>query len=143
MRKQIASICAAAMLVGMLGAAPASAATYHYGGAQVQNAQFSIQFGSGDRHDRFERRGKYHYYNGHRGSRERRSGWRHHRGYWFPPTAFSFGITIHPRSHHRPARLSRQHVVWCDNRYISYRVSDDTFQPYHGPRQRCISPYSW
>lgn len=34
------------------------------------------------------------------------------------------------------------HVRWCYNRYRSYRAWDNTFQPYHGPRQQCWSPYS-
>lgn len=33
------------------------------------------------------------------------------------------------------------HVAWCAERYRSYRVSDDSFQPHHGPRRRCVSPY--
>lgn len=33
------------------------------------------------------------------------------------------------------------HVNWCYNRYRSYRDYDNTFQPYHGPRRQCISPY--
>lgn len=33
------------------------------------------------------------------------------------------------------------HVRWCYARYRSYRAYDDTFQPYHGPRQACVSPY--
>jgi hypothetical protein len=33
------------------------------------------------------------------------------------------------------------HVDWCLNRYRSYRASDDTFQPYQGPRRRCDSPF--
>jgi hypothetical protein len=135
------------MAVAMLGTAPANAASFQSSGVEVVNAQFSIQFGNDrgrdrDRGDRFERRGNSYYYNGHRGSRERRSGWRQHRGYWFPPSAFSFGITINPRNDRRPVRLSRQHVEWCYDRYRSYRASDDTFQPYNGPRQRCYSPYS-
>ena len=36
---------------------------------------------------------------------------------------------------------SARHHAWCDGRYKSYRVSDGTFQPYHGPRRRCNSPY--
>ena len=35
----------------------------------------------------------------------------------------------------------RSHVDWCYSRYRSYRVSDNTFQPYHGPPRACISPY--
>jgi hypothetical protein len=38
--------------------------------------------------------------------------------------------------------LSRAHVNWCENRYRSYRAWDNTFQPYHGPRKQCWSPYS-
>jgi len=34
------------------------------------------------------------------------------------------------------------HVQWCYDRYRSYRASDNTFQPYNGPRQQCYSPYS-
>jgi len=33
------------------------------------------------------------------------------------------------------------HVAWCYNRYRSYRAWDNTFQPYHGPRRQCRSPY--
>ena len=34
-----------------------------------------------------------------------------------------------------------RHHSWCANRYRSYRVADGTFQPYHGSRRRCNSPY--
>ena len=33
------------------------------------------------------------------------------------------------------------HVEWCYARYRSYREYDNTFQPYHGGRRQCISPY--
>lgn len=33
------------------------------------------------------------------------------------------------------------HLRWCYNRYRSYRAWDNTFQPYYGPRRRCVSPY--
>ena len=33
------------------------------------------------------------------------------------------------------------HVRWCANRYRSYSPRSDTFQPYNGPRRRCVSPY--
>ncbi len=42
--------------------------------------------------------------------------------------------------YYRPAAGS--HVRWCQNRYKSYRAWDNSFQPYHGPRQQCYSPYS-
>ncbi|WP_011580836.1 MULTISPECIES: BA14K family protein [Chelativorans] len=37
--------------------------------------------------------------------------------------------------------LSAAHVNWCYARYRSYRASDNTFQPYNGPRRVCVSPY--
>jgi hypothetical protein len=146
-------IFTAALLVAGIGIAPASAASWTPQPAQVQNAQFSIEFGDDyddyrdDRRydDRFERRGNYYYYNGHRGSRERHSGWRQYNGYWFPQSAFSFSITIdgdRDRDRDRRfVRLSRAHVEWCEDNYRSYRVSDNTFQPYNGPRRQCMSPY--
>nr|WP_265518205.1 BA14K family protein [Nitratireductor luteus] len=32
-------------------------------------------------------------------------------------------------------------MAWCRDRYRSYRASDNTFQPYKGPRRICRSPY--
>lgn len=37
--------------------------------------------------------------------------------------------------------LSRAHIDWCHNRWRSYRVSDNSYQPYNGPRRICSSPY--
>ena len=37
--------------------------------------------------------------------------------------------------------LSQSHVNWCHNRWRSYRVSDNSYQPYNGPRRVCASPY--
>lgn len=33
------------------------------------------------------------------------------------------------------------HVRWCMGRYRSYDIGSNTFQPYGGPRQVCVSPY--
>ena len=147
MKKTIAVLCTALMTAGTLGFAPASAAPLQLNGAQVMNAQMTFGYNSGnnwnDRNHRdrgrFERRGKSYFYNGHRGYRDRRPGWRQYNGFWFPPSAFSFGIIISP-SRGRVS-LSAQHRAWCEDRYISYRASDNTFQPYNGPRQECVSPY--
>ncbi len=38
-------------------------------------------------------------------------------------------------------RAGDAHINWCYNRYRSYRAYDNTFQPYHGPRRACNSPY--
>lgn len=97
-----------------------------------------------DRRDRFERRGNRYYYNNHRGYRERRPGYRYHNGFWFPPAAFIAGAIIGGALNNnvvvRPS--GNAHVQWCYNRYRSYRASDNSFQPYHGPRKQCYSPYS-
>lgn len=33
------------------------------------------------------------------------------------------------------------HIDWCFAHYKSYRLYDNSYQPYHGPRKPCISPY--
>lgn len=45
------------------------------------------------------------------------------------------------RRHHRRVHRSDRHTRWCYNRYRSYRAWDNTFQPYHGRRRACRSPY--
>ena len=100
---------------------------------------------------RFERRGSWSYYNGHRGYREYRRGYRSYNGWWFPPGAFVAGAilggaiaqqpAVAPAPVYAPVRLSAAHVNWCENRWMSYRVSDNSYQPLNGPRQACVSPY--
>lgn len=78
---------------------------------------------------------RYGHWRGHRGYRYHRPGYRRHvDGFWYPATVFSLGVVIGAQPMHR------SHVRWCRDRYRSYRVSDDTFQPNDGPRRRCISP---
>ncbi|WP_414474247.1 BA14K family protein [Microvirga sp. M2] len=101
---------------------------------------------------RFERRGGWGYYNGHRGYRAYHPGYRQYNGWWFPPAAFLAGaiiggavasqppVVVAPPAY-APVRLSAAHVNWCTNRWKSYRVSDNSFQPLSGPRQVCVSPY--
>jgi hypothetical protein len=98
----------------------------------------------------FERRGDRAYYRGHRGYRQARPGWRQHQGWWFPPAAFVAGAIIggaigQPQQQRAPqprrGGMSQAHVSWCYDRYRSYRASDNTFQPYQGPRRACRSPY--
>lgn len=45
-----------------------------------------------------------------------------------------------PRPRYR-VHLTRAHIRWCESHYRSYRVFDNTFQPLHGPRRQCISPF--
>ena len=51
-----------------------------------------------------------------------------------------------PRYHAGPrvvirGNLSGRHYRWCDAKYRSYRARDNSFQPYHGGRKQCVSPY--
>jgi hypothetical protein len=78
----------------------------------------------------------YRYWHGHRGYRYYRPGYRRYNGFWFPPAAFAAGVVIGATARH----AGNAHVRWCRNHYISYRVSDNTYQPYHGPRRQCVSP---
>ncbi len=92
---------------------------------------------------RFSRNGGM-YWNGHRGYREYRRGYRRHGDYWFPLAAFATGALISGaiiNSENNRVYRGNSHVQWCYDRYRSYRASDNTFQPYNGPRQQCVSPY--
>jgi hypothetical protein len=84
------------------------------------------------------------YWNGHYGYRYQRPGYRYYNGWWYPLAAFGVGAAIgsmaaQPRYYGNG--YSSAHYQWCENRYRSYRASDNTFQPYNGPRQQCYSPY--
>lgn len=89
----------------------------------------------------YYRQGGYSYYNGHRGYRERRPGYRRHNGVWFPLGAFAAGAIIGGAIADRPVRYGGSHVEWCQDRYRSYRAYDNSYQPNNGPRRACNSPY--
>lgn len=93
-------------------------------------------------HRGFHKRDGHYYYNGKRGYRHKRPGYRYHNGYWFPAAAFALGLLIAPEIRQgRTIQLTPAHYRWCDDRYKSYRKRDNSWQPYHGPRKQCISPY--
>lgn len=46
------------------------------------------------------------------------------------------GVLAQPRTVYRG---SNSHTSWCYSRYRSYRASDNTYQPYNGPRRQCVS----
>lgn len=84
------------------------------------------------------------YYRGYRGYRHHRPGYRHHNGYWFPLAAFATGAIIGGAVAAPPARaagVNPRHYQYCSARYRSYDARSNTFQPYNGPRQQCVSPY--
>lgn len=106
-------------------------------------------FHRGDRRDfRWDNRRSYkrdgaRYWRGHRGYDHYRPGYRRNGDLWFPLAAFAAGAIISGAiaNDRPPAYSGNSHVQYCYNRYRSYRASDNTFQPYNGPRQQCISPY--
>lgn len=124
--------------------APAEAASVYMPKSDVVQSGSSDVVQIRDRH--FRRNGNSAWYNGHRGYRQQRRGYRRHNGYWFPAGAFIAGAIVsgairNSDNHSYRGRHGSSHVQWCYDRYRSYRSSDNTFQPYHGPRQQCYSPY--
>jgi len=156
-KKMMTSVLAAALFLGLGAVFPAMASpmpslqslpamTAERPMADVQEVQY--------RRYRHYRSGRnYHggrgYWRGHRGYSHRRPGYRYHQGYWYPPAAFIAGAIIGgaiaaqpaPRAPGGSYHYGPSHVEWCMGRYRSYRASDNTFQPYNGPRRACRSPY--
>jgi hypothetical protein len=66
--------------------------------------------------------------------------YRPYRTYRYVP-APAYRVYDRPRTYYRVGAPANAHVNWCYAHYRSYRAWDDTFQPYHGPRRACISPY--
>ncbi|CAN7716654.1 MULTISPECIES: BA14K family protein [Ensifer] len=109
----------------------------HYGGPPHSRGYNGYRYNSGPR---------YGYYNGYNGYRYRRDGYRRHSdGWWYPLAAFGAGVVIGGAIASPPRRAYSNapsaHVEWCYDRYRSYSAYDNTFQPYYGPRQECVSPY--
>ncbi len=145
MRTFLSGICASALAVSfaLTGAMPVNAAPVYTPQSltfQAQSDVVQVRHRKGWRTS-----GNYAYYNGHRGYRHRRSGYRQYNGFWFPLAAFAAGAVIGGTVYNSQPRYYRSsgnaHVRWCYDRYRSYRAWDNTFQPYHGPRQQCYSPY--
>jgi len=165
-RKNLAAM-ATALAVTLTGLTPAQAMPFASvpqvaDRAPVTDVQFSQErgdqqrlpwvrgrIGGGDRWDRGDRRwnnrhfARDGYYNGHRGYRERRSGYRYHNGFWFPLAAFGAGALIGGAVSSAPrASYGNSHVSWCEQRYKTYRASDNTYVANsRGERRICNSPY--
>lgn len=156
MKKFTSTLCALSLGValGMVPvmastAAPmvaAPAVTAPAGLSDVQKVQHRRDWHHSNRGNSYKRG----HWNGHRGYKHRRSGYRRHSdGLWYPMAAFGLGAIIggaiasqpEPAPVYRGSALSNAHVQWCYGKYRSYRASDNTFQPYSGPRQQCRSPY--
>jgi hypothetical protein len=166
MKKFLSALCATALTASfaITGALPANSAPIYVPKAPtvehsdvVKVQDFRWKRRGGRDGPRFNRRNfnnnwdgprridrRYGWYNGHRGYRYKRRGYRYHDGFWFPAGAFITGAIIggaiaNNNSYYRGGGSS--HVEWCYDRYRSYRASDNTFQPYNGPRRQCYSPY--
>lgn len=121
--------------------------------ADVQNVQYCRYGRCGPPRGYYGRPGYYPgyrpayragWYGGYRGYNYYRPGYRHYNGYWYPLAAFGAGAVIGGAIASQPryvAPAGSAHVAWCQQRYRSYRAYDNTFQPYNGPRQQCVSPY--
>lgn len=157
MHKLFSGLCAATLTaaVAVTGALPAAAAPMFIPKAQTVQQSDVVQVNDhwkkkkryGKRRTNAER-GFYRnnnsvWYNGHRGYRYKRSGYRYYNGWWFPAGAFIAGAVIGGAiANSNNYSGGNAHVAWCYDRYRSYRASDNTFQPYEGPRRQCYSPYS-
>ena len=148
----IAATMLAAAGIGLAPPAGAMPAMAPEAGAPAAGSSGIVRVGSGHVSIGIHWHGGHVYYNNHRGHYRYRHGYRRHHGYWFPPGAFVVVVPRHGHVHvprYRPPptvrpriiRLSHAHRQWCRARYRSYRPRDNTFQPYHGPRRPCVSPY--
>nr|WP_250813994.1 BA14K family protein [Neorhizobium tomejilense] len=108
----------------------------------VEEVQFRRDRDSRDQDRREYRRDGY--YNGQRGYRDRRAGYRRHSdGFWYPLAAFgAAAITGGAIASQPRASSGGSHAQWCANRYRSYRTYDNTYSPRAGVRATCNSPYS-
>lgn len=149
----VAGISAAVLLGSLMPAGamplPAAPAAGIEANSGVNLVQYRRDWRDGrdwrDRRGWDDRRG---WYRGHRGYRDRRPGYRYYNGYWFPLAAFGAGALIggaiaaqSQPTYVVPSGGGNAHVQWCAQTYRSYRAYDNTFQPYNGPRQQCVSPY--
>ncbi|PTM97235.1 BA14K family protein [Mycoplana dimorpha] len=143
-----ATLTAATLTTGMLPAAEASAMPR--AGVTAPSNIENVDYRDGRRHYRGRDRHSHGrgYYRGYRGSLHYRDGYRRYSdGYWYPLAAFTAGaiiggaIAAPPPPRYSNSAVNPRHFDWCAARYRSYRAFDNTFQPYSGPRQQCLSPY--
>jgi len=163
--KLLSTLCALAVGLGTVAAGTVSAGAAPLNLPRIEAPDSNVT--TVGHRSGFYRSGGGIYFNGHRGYRGPRPGYRHHNGFWFPPAAFALGAIVGgalaapppPRYYYRDyyrgpvyrdyydrpayrAPVASSHVRWCHSRYRSYRAWDNTWQPYHGPRRQCWSPYS-
>lgn len=137
MKKILPGICVSALALtfALATIAPVTAASVYVPTASEFSTNIqTVQFGPD-----WRRNGNRSYYNGHRGYDEPRRGYRQHNGFWFPAAAFVTGAIVGGTINNQPHAPGNAHVQSCQDRYRSYRASDNTFQPNNGPRRQCVS----
>lgn len=143
MRKITSALCAAAMALPLMVVSPASSTPISMmaplvqqgSGASVVDVQYR-------RHHRNYRPSRKHHrprYNRYRRNHNRDVAAGVLGG--LAAGAIIGGMMNNQPSYNHNVPPRNYHVEWCINRYRSYDVRNDTFQPYDGPRRRCISPY--
>jgi hypothetical protein len=148
MKRVVTGLLASVLSASFLAASPIAASATPVYAPHAQSASSPLKVQPVD-YRPWQRRGFYRdrdsaYYNGHRGYREYRRGYRRHGDFWFPLAAFAAGAIIAgaiANDAPPPYAGGNTHVRWCYDRYRSYRAYDNTFQPYNGPRRQCYSPY--
>lgn len=155
MSKRKTSIGVAVLALSLVAGSvtPSVAAPAISGEYQVAQVQFRALDGR-DRYDRRDWRDRRdhrawresrHEWRGYRGYRDRRDGYRRHSdGYWYPLAAFGAAAIIGSaiaNGNSGKVTVYDRAAEWCAARYKSYRASDNTYQPYSGPRVQCDSPY--
>jgi len=56
-------------------------------------------------------------------------------------TASAGGYGNSGYQHQNQYQYPQQHVRWCHARFKTYNAYNNTYQPYHGRRTQCWSPY--
>lgn len=51
------------------------------------------------------------------------------------------GVTEVDAAVHETSPPKQTDATWCAARYASYREEDNSYQPYDGPRRKCIPPF--
>jgi hypothetical protein len=148
------TITAIALLTAFAGVAPANALPLINQPKVEASAQNDVQQAQywrpkGNQSDRAFY-GRHGGWDGHR-DRDRRRDWRGDRDYrrhhggsnagaiigGLAAGAIIGGVLAQPRTVYRG---SNSHASACYARYRSYRASDNTYQPYGGPRRQCVNP---
>ena len=133
-------VSALAAVVGLTGVAPLAAAPiFQPKGLEVRSDVTDVQY---RKKGMFRRDGDRAWYNGHRGYKHYRKGYREHNGFWFPAGAFLAGALITGAIINDGNRRGvNSHEEWCYNHYRTYNARTNTYHVGGGLYRECYSPY--